>query len=258
MIVLFRHVAAIMLLGSVVAACNLSPLSTRIKVGEEPIVVFIGEGVDGNTDLFVVPASGGSIMQLTFTPLHESMPRLNTRGDIVAFLRARDSAATTPTEVVIMNMLNGAERALDLPDGAGRATAIAWGPDSNSLYVRSATGRWRMATPPAPPLSVEARGSEAITADSVFELWVGEPRFARVIPCAGGGVCAVGPRVETTVLSPLGRDPLRWGADSVAWFEGDGMVIRGIGPGTVRRMLWKRPPAHPRDGSYSEALTTQR
>ena len=253
-----RQVAAIVLLGSMVAACNLSPLSNRIKVGEEPIVVFIGEGVDGNTDLFVVPASGGSIMQLTFTPLRESMPRLNARGDIVAFLRARDTAATTPNEVVIMNMLNGAERALELPDGAGRTTTIAWGPDSNSLYVRSATGSWRMATPPAPPAAVAARGAEAITADSVFELWVGEPRFARIIPCASGGVCAVGPRVDTTVLSAVGRDPLRWGADSVAWFEGDGMVIRGIGPGTVRRMLWKRPPAHPRDGSYSEAVSTLR
>ena len=81
-------------------------------------------------------------------------------------------------------------------------------------------------------------------------------RFARVITCASGGVCAVGPRVDTTVLSTAGRDPLRWGADSVAWFEGDGMVIRSIGPGTVRRMLWKRPPAHPRDGSYRGVATT--
>ena len=134
MIVLFRHVAAIILSGSVVAACNLSPLSNRIKVGEEPIVVFIGEGVDGNTDLFVVPASGGSIMQLTFTPLHESMPRLNTRGDIVAFLRARDSAATTPTEVVIMNMLNGAERALGR-NLAGRVHGAGGGLDHDGCFV---------------------------------------------------------------------------------------------------------------------------
>ena len=255
---LLRQVAAVALSGLMVAACNLSPLSKHIKVGEEPIVVFIGEGIDGNTDLFVVPASGGSIMQLTFTPLRESMPRLNTRGDIVAFLRARDTAATTPNEVVIMNMLNGAERSLDLPDGAGRATTIAWGPDSNSLYVRSATGSWRIATPPSPPSAIALRGGDFVTADSVFELWVGQPRFARIIRCASGGVCAVGPRVDTTILSPVGRDPLRWGTDSLAWFEGDGMVIRGIGPGTVRRMLWKRPPAHPRDGSYSDAVATGR
>lgn len=242
---------AIVVLGVLAAACNLSPLSNHIKVGEEPIVLFVGEGADGNTDLFVVPASGGSIVQLTFTPLKESMPRLNARGDVVAFLRARGDEATAPNEVVIMNLLNGAERALALPDSAGRATVIAWGPDGNALYVRSANGTWRMATPPAAPMTQRARGADVVAADSAFELWVGTPRFARIITCASGGVCAIGPRVDTTVLSAAGRDPLRWGTDSVAWFEGDGMVIRGIGPGTVRRMLWKRPPAHPRDGSYS-------
>jgi hypothetical protein len=236
------------------SACNISPLNRRIKVGEEPIVVFVGEGIDGNTDLFVVPASGGSIVQLTFTPLHESMPRLNARGDVVAFLRVRDTAATAPNEVVIMNLLNGAERALDLPDGAGRATDIAWAPDTNSLYVRSATGSWRMATPPAPSSAVATSGDEMVTADSLFGLWVGQPRFAQIVPCATAGVCVVGASADTTVLTTSGRDPLRWGADSVAWFEGEGMVIRSIGPGTVRRMLWKRPPAHPRDGSYSNGV----
>lgn len=252
-----RRAATALLLGGMASACNISPLNHRIKVGEEPIVVFAGEGIDGNTDLFVVPASGGSIVQLTFTPLRESMPRVNPRGDVVAFLRVRDSAATAPNEVVIMNLLNGAERALDLPPGAGRATAIAWAPDSNSLYVRSAAGSWRITTPPAPPSAVVASGEELVVADSLFELWVGHPRFARIVPCATTGICVVGVSNDTTVLSPLGRDPLRWGADSVAWFEGDGMVIRGIGPGTVRRMLWKRPPAHPRDGSYSNAITPE-
>ncbi|MES2125248.1 MAG: hypothetical protein V4503_11235 [Gemmatimonadota bacterium] len=237
------------------AGCNLSPLRNRIKVGEEPIVIFVGEGIDGHTDLFAVPASGGSIAQLTFTPLLESMPRINARGDVVAFIRARDTAATAANEVVVMNLLNGAERAVPLPDGAGHIKAIAWGPGDSALYLRSDGGTWRASTPPAPTSVVAATGSDFVQADSVFELWVGEPRFARLFPCQGGGVCAVGPRVDTTVLSEQGRDPLRWGSDSVAWFEGDGMVVRGIGPGTVRRILWKRPPLHPRDGSYG-AVTT--
>lgn len=249
--------AAVIALGLTAAACNLSPLNNRIKVGEEPIVVFVGEGVDGHTDLFVVPASGGSIAQLTFTPLQESMPRINVRGDAVAFLRSRDTTATTRNEVILMNLLNGAERALSLPDGAGRATVIAWSPDGSSLYVRTANGTWQLSTPPAPPSATPVRGAAFVTADSVFELWVGEPRFARIIPCASGGICVVGPRVDTTVLSVQGRDPLRWGEDSVAWFEGEGMVIRGIGPGIVRRMLWKRPPAHPRDGSYRGVTNTR-
>ena len=258
MIPLTRRTAAVLTLGVVAAACNLSPLKNRIKVGEEAIVVFVGEGTDGNTDLFVVPASGGTIAQLTFTALHESMPRISPRGDAVALLRARDTAATTPGEIVLMNLLNGAERTLPLPDDAGRVTTIAWGADGSTLLVRTAKDTWQLSTPPDAPRATPARGALFVTADSLFELWVGEPRFARIITCSDGGVCAVGPRVDTTVLSALGRDPLRWGEDSVAWFEGEGMVIRGIGPGTVRRMLWKQPPAHPRDGSYSGVTNTGR
>lgn len=250
-----RHAVGLLVAAMLLAGCNLSPLRNRIKVGEEPIVIFVGEGIDGHTDLFVVPASGGSIAQLTFTPLSESMPRINARGDVVAFIRARDTAATAVNEVVVMNLLNGAERAIPLPDGAGHITAIAWGPDDGALYLRSDHGTWRASTPPAPPKVVAATGTEFVRADSVFELWVGEPRFARLFACPAGGVCAAGLRVDTTVLSERGSDPLRWGSDSVAWFEDGGMVVRGIGPGTVRRILWKQPPAHPRDGSYGGITT---
>ncbi|MES2304860.1 MAG: hypothetical protein V4558_05105 [Gemmatimonadota bacterium] len=246
----YRTLAALALLLTA-AACNLSPLRNRIKVGEEPIVVFVGEGVDGNTDLFVVPAGGGTIVQLTFTPLRESMPRINLRGDAVAFLRARDTLATSANEVILMNLLNGAERQLPVPDSAGRITMIAWGGSGNTLYVRSARGSWLLSTPPEPARAVAATGAEVARADSFFQLWVGTPPFAYITRCAGGGICAQGPVVKATTLTTEGHDPLLWGTDSVAWFEGDGMVIRGIGPGTVRRMLWRHPPGHPRDGSYS-------
>lgn len=248
---LIRRIAVVVTVGVAAAACNLSPLRNRIKVGEEAIVIFVGEGIDKHTDLFVVPAEGGSIVQLTFTPLRESMPRINQRGDAVAFLRARDSLPTTPTDVVLMNLLNGAERRLPVPDSAGRINAIAWGADSNSLYVRGERGAWRITTPPLPAEAVAATGTDALRASIAFDLWVGDPPFAVIYRCPQGGVCAVGKRVDTTVISATGRDPLRWGVDSIAWFEGDGMMVRGIGPGTVRRILWKRPPAHPRDGSYS-------
>ncbi|MEO5799938.1 MAG: hypothetical protein ABIZ70_07850 [Gemmatimonadales bacterium] len=240
------------------AACNLSPLRNRIKVGEEPIVVFVGEGVDGNTDLFVVPASGGTIVQLTFTPLHESMPRINARGDAVAFVRTRDTVKSAPTEVILMNLLNGAERQLPVPDSAGPITLIAWGGNGNTLYVRSARGSWLLSTPPEPPRATAATGAEVARADSFFQLWVGTPPFAYLTRCAEGGICAQGPNVKATSLTTEGHDPLLWGVDSVAWFEGDGMVIRGIGPGSVRRMLWKHPPGHPRDGSYSGVIEAGR
>lgn len=248
---LISRVAVAIVLVVMATGCNLSPLRNRIKVGEEPIVTFVGEGIDGNTDLFVVPAGGGSIIQLTFTPLRESMPRINWRGDAVAFIRSKDSLPTTPNEVVLMNLLNGAERKLALPDSAGRIEAIAWAPDTNSLYVRSARGTWRVTTPPLAPEAFAATGDDLYAASIAFDLWVGDPPFAVVYRCPQGGVCAVGKRVDTTVISTTGHDPLRWGTDSIAWFEGDGMVVRSIGPGPARRVLWKHPPAKPRDGSYS-------
>jgi hypothetical protein len=37
-------------------------------------------------------------------------------------------------------------------------------------------------------------------------------------------------------VSPVGREPVAWGADSVAWLEGDEIVVRPAGPGRARRV----------------------
>ena len=41
-------------------ACAVTPLSNRIRVGEEPFVIGVGEGSDAMTDLFAAPAGGGA------------------------------------------------------------------------------------------------------------------------------------------------------------------------------------------------------
>lgn len=236
-------------LALLVIGCNFSPLMNRIAPGEEPFVVIAGEGAGGQVDLFAVGSGGGAVTQLTFTVPIERGPRLATDGTVLAFLRMGDSLPGTAREVVVMNLLNGSERRLGLPAEAGRPESLAWGDDQATLYVRTALGVWALAAPPA-PLAARRMVEGDPAADSAFTTWLGTPRFARAIAC-GPGVCAVTARSDTVQLTPTGRDPFRWGTDSVAWFEGDELMIRPLGAGLSRRMNWTRPPVNPRDGSYA-------
>lgn len=251
-----RTVAALALAGA--AACNLSPLNNRLRVGEESFVAFLGEGIDGNTDIFVSPAGGGTVLQLTFTPLVERFPALAPHGDAIAFVRARDTLPATKQDLVVMNLLNGADRSVPLPADAGRITAIGWARDGAALYARTdrqgATATWRVAMPPTEAVAVAVTGDALAAADSAFAAWIGDPPFARLLPCASRGVCVIGASGDTTVLAAEGREPFSWGADSIAWFEGDALLVRGAGPGSARRLTWTRPPQHPRAGSYAEKV----
>jgi hypothetical protein len=232
-----------------VAGCNFSPLMNQIEVGEEPFVVVVGEGADGRADLFAVSAGGGTMRQLTFTTLLERGPQLTPEGAILAFLRMRDSLATTPREVVVMNLLNGSERRLALPAEAGQPQALGWSDDQATLYVQTDRGVWAIAAPPAEPLAREVTPGDA-AADTALTRWLGSPRFARVIRCPVG-VCVQTLRGDTTQLSASGRHPFRWGTDSVAWFDGERLMVRSLGPGLPRRVEWTSAPKGVRDGAYA-------
>jgi hypothetical protein len=71
---LFRLTSHLSLLLAL-TACAVTPLSRRIRVGEEPFVIGIGEGSDSMTDLFAAPAGGGEFLRLTFTRAEERLPR---------------------------------------------------------------------------------------------------------------------------------------------------------------------------------------
>ncbi len=236
-----RHpLAPLLLLG----ACSLSPLANRIDVGEEAFLVFVATGPDGLVDLHAMPAGGGTVARITFTPMVESHPALTSRGDVLAFLRGGDSAAMVRPDLVVMNLLNGAERTLPLPAAVGAMRALAWGPGDTTVVVRTDTDLWQVAAPPAPATATRLAGAARAIADSALATWLGRPRFARAFNCpAGLGVCLVGPSGDTTVLASRGRDPFRWGADSVGWFEGDALFVRSLGPATARSLsLGPRPP----------------
>lgn len=238
-----------------VAACSFTPLTNRVDLGSDDFVVFVGEGVDGNTDLFVSLASGGSVTQLTYTGSVEMLPRLSSDGGVLAFVRARDTTEKSPRALIMMNLLSASERRLDLPENSGVPTALGWNDDGTAVYLRQTTGTWRVAAPPA-PLSMDAvTGAELLAADTAVGTWLGTARFAEAVPCPDGGVCVTGPRGDTTKIAPQGASALRWGADSIAWFEGDNLIVRGLGPGPARRVTWRRAPANPRDASYAGAVS---
>ncbi len=245
-----KHTALLALM--LVGGCKFSPLMNRIEVGEEPFAVVVGEGPDGRTDLFAVPAGGGLVTQLTFTLPIEIGPRLTRDGGVLAFLRMRDTLPTTPHEVVVMNLVSGGERSLPLPADAGQAQHVGWSDDETTLYVRTDRGIWAIAAPPAAPAARAVTAGDAV-ADTALTLWLGTPRFARAISC-GPAICAITPRGDTTQLTPTGRDPLRWGTDSVAWFDDDVLVVRSLGPGGPRRMSWSQAPTRPRDAAYAKGV----
>ncbi len=243
-------IAAVALL----SACSFSPLAHHIKIGEDPFVVFVAEGIDQHTDLFAVPANGGVVSQVTFTPMIERGPRLSPAGEVVAFIRMRDTLAGSPRDVVLMNLLSGGDKIVPLPAGAGQPQAVAWSDNGTKLYIRTDRALWQTVTPPAALNVVAVTPADAAPADSALDRWLGLPRFSRAIACATGGICVIGPKGDTALLAPLGHDAIRWGTDSVGWFEGDAIVVRSLGPGHERRVTWTDGPGHPRDGSYARPL----
>ena len=185
------------------SGCGFSPLSHHISVGDEAFVMFVGEGIDQHTDLFAVAAGGGGVFQVTFTPLIEQHPRLSPIGTIVAFLRMRDTLAGTPRDVVLMDLATGSDAVLALPPGSGRPLDLAWNAAGSSLYVRTDRGVWQSPAPPSPSSFVPVAPAGLAGADSSLDLWLGQPRFARAIGCAAGGLCIIGPKGDTTASATV-------------------------------------------------------
>ena len=243
--------ALCVVLGLMLLGCRgtLSPLSNRIKVGEEPFVIFVADGEEGNGDLFAVPAAGGTAFQVTFTRVDESRPALSPDGSVVAFARG-GFRGDAPVSVALLNLVNGAERRIDLPQGAD-VQRISWSPDGTEIFIRTAAGTFASAAPPGSPVLHVVPASDAAIADSALAVLLGNPPFAAAGPCAAGpGLCALGGSSET-LLDAEGRDPLRWGGDSVAFFVDNSLVVRPLGAGRVRRVAWSRVPGRPREASYT-------
>ncbi len=219
MIVRSPHATVALAAVAFVSACSFSPINHRIKIGEESFIVFVGEGIDHNTDLFAVPANGGSVAQITFTPLVEKGPRLSPTGEVVAFLRMRDTIPGTPRNVVLMNLLSGGEAAVALPADAGA-------PHSGRLVARC-----EHALHPHRPGRLADHHATSGTP--------GHASVRRPVPRRGFGVSTLAWRTplrardrlrrrRTLHRRPQGRPPLRSPRRGAIHFAGDPIRLPGL------------------------------
>jgi hypothetical protein len=231
---------------------SLSPLSHKLKLGEEPYFVFAADGEDGQGDLFASPAVGGQLFQFTFTRLDERLPRLAPDGSLLVFARAPSRDDSDHVEVWVMNLINGAERRL-ADAGATRPLALAWSPDARTVYIRTGTGILSTPAPPAAPNLVPVEGSARPAADSAFSVPVGDPPQGEVMACPTvKGLCLRPLEGPLVVLDTAASQPVRWGADSVAYLLDGAFVIRPLGGGKMRALRWTRPVGNVRELTYFE------
>jgi hypothetical protein len=237
---------------ALVAGCGgtLPPLRGQMEVGRDSYVVFVGGSGPAGGDLYAVRTEGGPAVQITFTPVGEMRPALSPDGGMVAFIRGESLRDSTPGSVWVLNLMSGAEREIELPRGAGVPARVGWAGDGRSLVVRSAAGLYRSAAPPEESELRPVPPAARATAESSLAVLLGQPAFARVVPCAGAaGICVAADTGAPGLLAREAHGAFRWGSDSVAYFRGDGgeVEIRPVGPGRARLLRLENPPRRVRE-----------
>jgi hypothetical protein len=227
-------------------ACGVTPLTSKIRVGEEAFVLGVGEGSDGQTDLFAAPAGGGSFTRITFTRAEEAAPRLSPSGTGVTFLRR--NAPGEPWSLVLLDLLTNRESAAPIPRVVGEPVGIGWSVDGSQVAVR-AQG---FLVTPTPPRAVWLRAvplDSVPWADSVTGGLLGQPPKAMIASC--GDVFCVVAGADTTRLQGV-REPIPWGPDSLGYFIGSTAVweVRPLGGGHTRRPVWTDMPEGLRQLTY--------
>jgi hypothetical protein len=236
--------------GLLLAACggSLPPLRGQMVVGRDAYALFVAGGEPWGGDLFAVHTEGGPAVQVTFTNVGEMRPALSPDGKAVAFLRGRSPRDSMPGSLWVMSLQSGTDRELELPRGAGLPAEVAWSKDGRMLVVRTDAGLYRLNAPPANPEARAVPPGERATAESSLAVLLGNPVFARVVPCAEpGALCVQADTGAPGLLARNARDPFRWGDDSVAYFLGDRVEIRPLGPGRARRLELTDPASRPRE-----------
>jgi len=248
MAIVFRVFVSSLLL--LISACrvSLSPLQNKIAVGQEAFAVFVAEGEGATGDLYAVSAAGGATTPITYTRVRELAPSLSPQGTALAFIREATPGNPGTRRVVVMNLLNGAERmppATDLPP-----EAVAWSPDGVEVFVHAGDSLYATPAPPAAWAWRSLGGAERVRADSAFMVLLGTPSFARAIECPEVGVCVELPGGERSVLDAEAKGVVRWGSDSVGYFVGTSFVVRPLGPGRARALRLTPPRLEPRELTF--------
>jgi hypothetical protein len=233
-------------------ACERSflPLRGKFDIGRDPMVVFAA-GQEGSAgDLYALPTAGGAAIPVTFSAVAEMRPALSPDGVMVAFLRAGSLTDSLPAGVWVLNLLNGAERRIELPDEAGPPEQVGWAGGGRSLVVRAGGRLYRAGVPPDAAVATPVSGGERAAAESSLAVLLGSPPFGRAVPCPGGeDLCVLGDGGAPVVFARGAREPARWGADSIAYLEGDRLMVRPLAAGRARTVEWTGVP--PRRGQLS-------
>jgi hypothetical protein len=222
-----------------------------MEIGSDPYAVFVA-GRGPNSDLYAIHGDGGQPIAITFSNVAELGPALSPDGGALAFLRAATLRDSVPATVWVMNLLSGSERELVLPRQAGKPIEVGWELTGKSLVVRTDNDVYRVNAPPNPPEPRSVTAAERAQAESSLAVLLGDPVFARVVPCkASGDLCVTG-KAGVAPLAAGARDATRWGDDSVAFFVGDELEIRPLARGRPRRLVWSDVPEMPREITYFE------
>lgn len=236
-------------LGLMLTACGvLPPLRHKFEVGRDPYVILVADAPDGRGDLWAMSPEGSDMVQLTFSLPAEWSPRLSPSGDVIAFLRSREQSDTARTRIWLLNLLNGSEREVRLPDSSGAPLAIAWSEGGRALVVRTTRAMFRLNAPPSPPAPVELSGADLAAGARAMEVTVGSPAFARVAPCDGtNALCVYPDSGPPDTIAAGASNPVRWGNDSLAYGMDGELVVRPVGPGRERLVRWRESLVNPRD-----------
>ncbi len=242
------------------AACESTflPLRGKFQVGRDPMVVFVGGDGGGGGDLYAVPTAGGRAIPITFTAVGEMRPALSPDGGTVAFLRAGSLTDSATASVWVLNLINGAERQVELPESAGAPEQVGWSDGGRALVVRAGGRLYRAEAPPAKGSAKPVPIAGRAPAESALAVLLGRPVFARAVPCANAeDLCVAGDTGAPALFARGARDPARWGDDSVAYLEGDRLMVRPLAAGRARLVEWSSAPARPRQLSVFAGATAE-
>jgi hypothetical protein len=242
------------------AACESTflPLRGKFEVGRDPMVVFVGGDGPAGGDLYALSTAGGHAIPITFSTVGEMRPSLSPSGGEVAFLRGGSLTDSSPASVWVMSLINGAERLVEMPAEAGPPEQVGWADGGRSLVIRARGLLYRADAPPAAGAATPVPGAERAAAESALAVLLGRPAFARAVPCANAeDLCVVGDTGSPALFARGAREPARWGDDSVAYLEGDNLVVRPLAAGRARQVEWSAVPARPRQPSVFAGATAE-
>jgi hypothetical protein len=108
--------------------------------------------------------------------------------------------------------------------------------------VSTTGGLYRFGAPPPADAPRPITAAERAAAESSLAVLLGQPAFARVVPCTEPGALCIESGSGASLLAPRAHDALAWGTDSVAYFVGEEVEIRPLGEGRSRRLDIAGPP----------------